>query len=111
MFNRVCFRIDSQKVGSFMRMQLRMLEIRNEIELLENVAIRKTYEDVYFKGKSDPSTLADKSNVYIVTMVDAISKQMQYFDTVKSLIGGDAIVKCAPSLMVTYHMHCPFSLH
>lgn len=86
-----------------MRMQLRMLQIRNEIEMLEDPGIRKTYEDVHFKAKLINSA-ADKSdqkpNAHIVTMVDSINKQMTYFETIKNMIGADEIVKCAPSLMV-----------
>lgn len=86
-----------------MRMQLRMLEIRNEIEMLENPVIRKTYEDVHFKVKSN-NNAADKcdqkSNVHIVTMVDTIKKQLEYFDTIGKIVGDDEIVKFAPSLKV-----------
>lgn len=87
-----------------MRMQLRMLEIRNEIEMLENPVIRKTYEDVHFKVKSNNSTMTGegdhKSNIFIVTMMDTIGKQMEYFDAVKKMINADEIVNFAPSLMV-----------
>lgn len=86
-----------------MRMQLRMLEIRNEIEMLENPVIRKTYEDVHIKVKSN-SNAADKSdqkpNVYVVTMADTINKQMEYFESIQKMIGADEVVKCAPSLLV-----------
>lgn len=95
--------VDSEKVDHFMRMQLRMLEIRNEIEMLENPIIRKTYENVHFKVKSNNNATDkcdQKANVYVVTKADTIDKQMDYFDTVKQLIGADEIVKCAPSLMV-----------
>lgn len=86
-----------------MRMQLRMLEIRHKIEMLENPGLRKTYEDVYFKAESNNGA-ADKSdqkpNVHIVTMVDTIDKQMEYLETIKQNIGAEEVVKCAPSLMV-----------
>lgn len=97
--------VDSQKVDRFMRMQLRMLEIRNEIEMLENPVIRKTYEEVHFKAKSsnDATSKYDrKSNVYVVTKPDTIDKQMEYFESVKKLIGADEVVKCSPSLMVCF---------
>lgn len=85
-----------------MRMQLRMIEIRNEIEMLENPVIRKTYEDVHFKAKSNnnDSKYDQKANVYIVTTENTIAKQMEYFNLIKRTIGGDEVVKCVPSLKV-----------
>lgn len=85
-----------------MRMQLRKIEIRNEIEMLENPVIRKTYEDVHFKAKSNNnvSKYDQKANVFIVTMEDTIIKQMEYFESVKRAIGDDEIVKFVPSLKV-----------
>lgn len=95
--------VDSEKVDHLMRMQLRILQIRNEIEMLEDPGIRKTYEDVHFKAKSIDNA-ADKSDqkpgVHVVTMVDSINKQMEYFETIKNMIGADEIVKCTSSLMV-----------
>lgn len=92
-----------------MRMQLRMLEIRNELGMLENATMRKTYEDVYFKAKSNGAVTTgngqQKSNVHIVTMADTITKQMEYFETVKKLIAAHDLVKCSPSLMVTHHSY------
>lgn len=94
-----------QKVDHFMRMQLRMLEVRNEIEMLENPVIRRTYEEVHFKAKSPNDKATDKcgnqkSNVHIVTMMDTIGKQIEYIETVGKIVGDDEIVKFAPSLMV-----------
>lgn len=86
-----------------MRMQLRMLEIRNEIEMLENPVIRRTYEDVHFKVKSNNMATGksdQKSNIHIVTTLDTMDKQLAYFDTVGKSIDADEIVKFVPSLMV-----------
>lgn len=103
--------VDSQKVDHFMRMQLRMLEIRNEIEMLENPVIRRTFEDVHFKVKSN-NKFDQKSNIHVVTMVDTINKQMAYFDTVKRMIDtdgmGSEIVKFTPSLMVCTTLNMRF---
>lgn len=92
--------LDSEKVNCFLRMQLRMLEIRNEVEMLEIPGIRKTYEEVHFKAKSINDEADQKPNIYVVTMTDTINKQMEYFDAVKSVIGADEIIQCAPSLTV-----------
>lgn len=83
-------------------MQLRMIEIRNEMEMLESPLLRKIYEEVHFKVKSNNSNTKNdqKSNVYIVTKEDTIAKQMEYFDAAKKAIGADEVVKFVPSLKV-----------
>lgn len=85
-----------------MRMQLRMLEIRNEIEMLENPVFRQTYEDVKFKTKSNNNNIKydQKSNVYIVTKEDTFDKQLVYFEAAKKIVGTDEAVKFVPSLKV-----------
>lgn len=95
--------LDPQKVEDFMRMQLRMIEIRNQIEMLENPVIRKTYESINFKVKqvNNNDRICDETpNVYIVTKEDTITKQMEYFDAAKKMIGADVVVKFVPTLMV-----------
>lgn len=83
-------------------MQLRMMEIRNEIEMLENPVFRRTYEDVHFKAKANNNNVKydQKSNVYIVTKEDSFNKQMEYFESARKLVGDNEIVKFIPSLKV-----------
>lgn len=83
-------------------MQLRMMEVRNEIEMLENPVFRRTYEDVHFKTKSNNNNVKydQTSNVYIVTKEDSFTKQLEYFESARNVIGADEIVKLVPSLKV-----------
>lgn len=85
-----------------MRLQLRMIEIRNEIEMLENPVFRRTYEDVHFKAKSNNNTIKydQKANVYIVTKKDTVTRQMEYLEAARKLIGVDELVEFVPSLKV-----------
>lgn len=96
------FSIDPEKVGCFMRMQLRLVEIRNEVEMLVNPMFRRTYEDLHFKAesKNNNTKYDETANVFIVTKEDTINKQMEYLDAAKKLLGSDEIVKFSPSLKV-----------
>lgn len=86
-----------------MRINLRMMEIRNEMGMLENPIFRRTYEDIHFKVKSNNNNVKydQKANVYVVTKEDTFTKQMEFFDAAKRLIGAEEVVKFAPSLMVS----------
>lgn len=83
-------------------MKLRMIEIRNEIEVLENPVLRRTYEGIHFKVKSNNNNTKfdEKPNVYIVNKPAAFEKQMEYFDAARKLIDADQTVQCVPSLQV-----------
>lgn len=83
-------------------MQFRMMEIRNEIEMLENPVFRRTYEDVHFKAKSNNNYVKydQKSNVYIVTNENPLTMQIDYLKSARRLVGADEIVKIIPSLKV-----------
>lgn len=83
-------------------MQLRLVEIRNEVEMLENPTFRRTYENLHFKEKSKNNKIRSdqKANNFIVTMEDTINKQMEFVAAVAKLIGGDEVVKFNPSLKV-----------
>lgn len=85
-----------------MRMQLRMVEIRNEVEMLENPMFRKAYEDLHFKEKSKNNNDKCNQNIntLIVTKKDNMKKMMEYFEAIEKLIGGDTAVDYFPSLKV-----------
>lgn len=85
-----------------MRLQLRMIEIRNEIEMLENPIFRRTYEDVHFKAKSNSNKAKydQKANVHIITKEDTFNRQMEYLEAAKNIIGANEVVKFVPSLKV-----------
>lgn len=85
-----------------MRLQLRMIEIRNEIEMLENPVFRRTYEDVHFKAKSNSNKVKydQKANVHIVTKRETLNRQMEYLEAARKIIGSDEVVKFVPSLKV-----------
>lgn len=93
---------DPQKIEGFMRMQLRMIEIRNEIEMVENPVFRRTYEEIHFKVKSNNNNIKndEKANVYIVTNKDTFAKHMEYFEAAKRLVGANEVVHFVPSLKV-----------
>lgn len=93
---------DSEKIGHFMHMQLRMVEIRNEVEMLENPMFRKAYEDLHFKEKSKNNNDKCNQNIntLIVTKKDNMKKMMEYFEAIEKLIGGDTAVDYFPSLKV-----------
>lgn len=97
------FTLDQDKVEGLMRLQLRIIEIRNEIEMLENPVFRRTYEEINFKVKSNNNKMKydQKVNVHVVTKEDTFTGQMKYLEAAKKLIGADEIVKFAPSLKVT----------
>lgn len=96
------FNSDPKKVESFMRMQLRMMEIHNKIDMLENPVIRQTYEDVHFKVKSNNNNVKydQKANLYVVTKEDTFAKQMEYFEAARRMVGADEVIKFVPSLKV-----------
>lgn len=83
-----------------MHMQLRMMEIRNKIEMLENPVMRKTYEDVHFNTNNNVKSNDHKLNVFVVTKDDTIAKTVEYLNAAKIAIGADEIVKLMPSLKV-----------
>lgn len=85
-----------------MRIQLRLVQIRNEIEILENPMFRRTYEEIYFTPKNSmkgPLKSLNPSN-FIVTKKDTISGQIEYLDAAKAIIGTDQMVNLLPSLKV-----------
>lgn len=98
----ISFHLDPQKIHHFTRMQLRMIEIRNEIEMLENPIFRRTYEDIHFKSKSNNNHVKydQKANFYIVTKEDTFARQMEYLEAARTLVGANEIVKFVPSLKV-----------
>lgn len=98
----ISFHLDPQKIHHFTRMQLRMIEIRNEIEMLENPIFRRTYEDIHFKSKSNNNHVKydQKANFYIVTKKDTFARQMEYLEAARTLVGANEIVEFIPSLKV-----------
>lgn len=91
-----------------MRMHLRLVEIRNEIEMLENPVLRKIYEDINFNAKVIKNTknasVDQKPSVYIVTKKATLQKQMEYLEVAKTLIGSDEVVNMLPSLKVRFYL-------
>lgn len=85
-----------------MRLHLRLAMIRNEIELLENPIMRRTYEEIHFQPKAIANGLDvhnQKRNVnFIVTKEDTIGHQMEYLTAAKAFIDEEKLVKITPTL-------------
>lgn len=90
-----------------MRTKLRLIEIRNEIEMLQNPLLRKAYEEVHFESVDNNNAANQKPSIFIVTKKDSIAKQIEYLEAAKGLIPNNEMVNMLPSLKVksieTYH--------
>lgn len=87
-----------------MRLHLRLVIIRNEIELLENSEMRKIYEEINFHPMGNTNEIGahgQQTNVFIVTKVDTIGRQMEYLTAAKTYINADEVVKIIPTLKVS----------
>lgn len=91
-----------------MRLHLRLAVIRNEIELLENPAMRQIYEEINFQPKAIANELdgrKQKANVFIVTKENTIGHQIEYLAATKALIDAVQVVKIIPTLRVSSVKH------
>lgn len=95
------------KVTDLMRLHLRLAVIRNEIELLENPAMRKIYEEINFQPKITGND-RNPSSVLIVTKTDTIDHQMEYLAAIRKRIAENKVVKISPTLKVRlFVVHMP----
>lgn len=83
-----------------MRIQLRLVQIRNEIEILESPILRETYENVHFPTKNIAKDSSKNPRVFVVTKEDTIAKQIEYLESAKSVVAADGTVNLLPSLKV-----------
>ncbi|XP_031623409.1 protein nessun dorma isoform X2 [Contarinia nasturtii] len=96
---------DPEKIEDFLRMQLRMIQIRNEIEVLENPVLRRTYENINFKVKPNNNN-DQKAKVYSVTN-GTLDRQLEYFESIRKLVDGRESVTFLPSLKDCLKMCTP----
>lgn len=96
---------DPQKVKNLLHTKLRMVQIRNEIEMLQNPSLRKAYEEVNFKTDSASNgsgkKTSDKPSVFIVTNKSPISGQIEYMEAAKLHVQSNEAVTLLPSLKVS----------
>lgn len=85
-----------------MRTQLRLVQIRNEIEVLENPVLRKTYEELHVCPKNTAKNLSSNEppNTFVVMKKDKISKQIDYINMAKTHVDADAPNNFVMSLKV-----------
>lgn len=84
-----------------------MVQIRNEIEMLQNPMLRKAYEEVNFNadtahGANGKKTMSTPS-VFIVTKKATIKQQIELMEEAKKCITDDEAVILLPSLQVGRH--------
>lgn len=87
-----------------MRLHLRLAVIRNEIELLENPAMRQIYEEINFQPKAVEHGMngCDRApSVFIVTKDDTIGHQIEYLTAAKASVGDEKMIKIIPTLKVS----------
>lgn len=82
-----------------------MVQIRSEIEMLQNPMLRKAYETIHFKadpnGAGNGRKLSDKPSVYIITKKCSINEQIDFMAEVKKHVSSNEPVNLLPSLKVT----------
>lgn len=82
-----------------------MVQIRNEIEMLQNPTLRKAYEEVNFKMESASNRsgkkTSDKPSVFIVTSKLPISQQIEYMEAAKIHVPNNEAVTLLPTLKVS----------
>lgn len=83
-----------------MRLQLRLVQIHNDIDLLINPVLRRTYEKLHITPKSDIDQVTGQSKVFIVTKPDTIGNHYQYLETANRSLPINQIVELSPSLKV-----------
>lgn len=81
-----------------------MLQIRNEIEMLQNPMLRKAYEEVNFTADTVNSGNGMKTlgtpNVFIVTRKSTIKQQIEFMEVAKMHITNDETINFLPTLKV-----------
>ncbi|XP_058814910.1 protein nessun dorma isoform X2 [Topomyia yanbarensis] len=91
------------KASDLMEIYLRLNYIKNEVEILENPAMREIYEKVRF---SDEISYFERSNVhneasadvFVVTHIGTVDQQIEYLTKAKLTIDENKVVRICDSL-------------
>ncbi|XP_058453753.1 protein nessun dorma isoform X2 [Malaya genurostris] len=93
----------NNKASALMEIHLRLNYIKNEIEILENPAMREMYEKIrfsdkssYFQGSTVRCEIPD--NVFVVTHIGTVDQQIEYLKKVKHTINSEQTVRICDSL-------------
>ncbi|XP_050088743.1 protein nessun dorma isoform X1 [Anopheles aquasalis] len=88
--------LENERSCDLLKLNMRLAAIKNEMEILENPAMRPVFEKVRFgndKNITEQSRLA-----FIVTQIDTVENQLVYLERTKRLIDGETQVKLCESL-------------
>ncbi|XP_058061847.1 protein nessun dorma [Anopheles bellator] len=93
--------LKNERSCELLKLNLRLNNIRNEIEILQNPVMRAVYEKVRFSCGTGQSPKA-----YVVTQVGTIDQQLAYLEQTKAMIDPKVEVKMCDSLQHALD-HCP----
>lgn len=90
----------NSKATDMMKLHLRLNAIKNEIDILENPAMREVYEKVRFPEDDSAfeAGLEVTAEAFVVTHVGTLDQQMQYLNEAKRYIDQRKIVRICDSL-------------
>lgn len=96
--------LDPRKVQDLLSTKLRMVQIRNEIEMLQNPMLRKAYETIHFKadtaGAENGKKISSKPSVFVITKKCSINEQIEFMEEAKKHVSSHEPVNLLPSLQV-----------
>lgn len=90
----------NSKATDMMKLHLRLNAIKNEIDILENPAMREVYEKVRFEENNTAFEVEGEvtAEAFVVTHVGTLDQQMQYLNEAKRYIDQRRIVRICDSL-------------
>lgn len=90
----------NSKATEMMKLHLRLNAIKNEIDILENPAMREVYEKVRFHEDETAFEVGEEvtAEAFVVTHIGTLDQQMQYLNEAKKYIDQRKIVRICDSL-------------
>lgn len=88
---------------TLMGLHLRLAQIKNEFEMLENPDMRTIYKEIKFPQIKTNSFDNVDCNVFIVTKVGTLDEQSAFIEMAKTIIGEKKLVKLCTTLQVKSH--------
>uniref|UniRef100_A0A1Q3EXJ2 Uncharacterized protein n=1 Tax=Culex tarsalis TaxID=7177 RepID=A0A1Q3EXJ2_CULTA len=90
----------NSKATEMMKLHLRLNAIRNEIDILENPAMREVYEKVRFPEDDTAFEVGGEvtAEAFVVTHVGTLDQQVQYLNEAKRYVDERTVVRICDSL-------------